>query len=148
MPWYFSIKMMFFPERVKPNFIKNVYYNIIDEGFEFAGGYRFLDRDRVKLNSTITEISEWNQAWLENRHSLGYPNDAKNNYSEDDFYNKNYRQILFKREEYSEIRGFWTDYGNYPQFDLIIPELEVMYYERKGRYSEYFYYQDAISPLV
>ena len=55
MPEYFSLELMFTNERVKPDFVKEIYQYFTDAGFNFSGGYRWIGYNETKVKTTIRE---------------------------------------------------------------------------------------------
>lgn len=110
MPAYFSMTLLFENSRLKPNFVYELYSQIISNGFTFKSGYWF------HKNAKLNEITEWNQKLLDSGFQLGFTQHVRNDYM----------QILFKTEHYSELRGFWTYSGEGIAFNLIIPEHDIL----------------------
>ncbi len=117
MPAYFSMTLSFKNKRIKPNFVNDVYSQIINFGFNFKSGYWF--HQDVNLN----EIIEWNQQLLEKGFKLGYTQHVKHDYM----------QILFETVFYSELRGFWMYSDKEVIFNLLVPEADILNCEG-GRY--------------
>ena len=145
MPEYFSLELMFTNERIKPDFVKDLYQYFTDAGFNFNGGYRWIGYDgtKVKTNkvkTTINVIADWNQKWMEERLRLDF---SKKDVSDDYSYNNDYRQMLFKRKGYSELRCYWTDYNKHPSFKLIIPEYDILFYK-----NDVHYIQNKFEPII
>ena len=136
MPEYLSMEMTFIQKRITPDFIKDTYRQIINAGFGFMGGYRWKNGKRLLIKTTLDEISEWNQARLEERIRLDFP---KTEYDDTD----GYRQILFKREGYSEIRGYLMEYNQFITFELIVPHDDVLFYN-----NGVYYKKDKIEPFI
>jgi len=132
MPAYLSMNMMFTNKRVKPNFIKSIYQQTLGAGFSFLGEFYWENDEPACKSSSLEDISNWNQSHLEDRLQHSHPR-------KDD----GYKQILFQREGYSEIRGFWHDFNRYPAFNIIIPEEDVLFYDKGVRYIE-----DKILPFI
>ena len=110
MPAYFSMTLQFENERIKPDFVRRVYSEIISCGYDFKSGFWFHQ------NANLNEIIEWNQNLLEQGFKLGYTQHVKHDYM----------QILFASEIYSELRGFWMYSDEEIAFDLIIPEGDIL----------------------
>jgi len=132
MPDYLSMDMMFKNERVKSGFIKSIYQQIIDAGFDFFGEFYWEGDEPAFIRSTLEDISNWNQTHLEDRLRLSFP-------EEDD----RYKQILFKREGYSEIRGIWSDFNRHLKFYIIVPEEDVLFYNK-----DVYYIEHKITPFI
>jgi len=113
MPAYFSLEILFSKDRIKPNFVKNIYSIIIESGFIFKSGYWFLE------NSSFDEIINWNQDKLNSHFRLR----TNQNYKE------GYMQIMFDSHLFDEFRGFWMYRDNDIAFNIIIPESEIMEFE-------------------
>ena len=110
MPTYFNMTLQFEKNRLKPDFVKELYFKIISCGFEFKSGYW------VHENASLDEIIAWNQDLLEKGFNLGFTQHVKHDYM----------QILFKSEAYSELRGFWMYRDSSIDFNLIIPEYDIL----------------------
>lgn len=102
--------MLFERKRIKPNFVKEVYSQIIANGFNFKSGYWFHKK------ANIDEIIEWNQKLLDNGFKLSYTQHVKHDYM----------QILFESKLYSELRGFWIYSDEEVTFNLIVPESDIL----------------------
>ena len=133
MPAYLSMKLMFIQQRIKSGFVKNIYQQIIQAGFDFLGEFDDLDDDKpTYFKTTLKDISDYNQTHLEERFRLDFP-------KKDD----QYKPILFQREGYSELRGIWYDFNNHPVFDLSVPEEDVLFYNNGVHYI-----QEKITPFI
>jgi hypothetical protein len=123
---------MFTRERLKPDFIKDIYQHFIDAGFDFIGGHRWELGKSIKIKTTLEEISNWNQVRLEERLISGFPDEK---HSDCDYrYKDECWDILFTGEGYSELRGFWGDYSNHLEFGFIIPENDVLFINKGVHY--------------
>ena len=142
MPAYFHLDMMFTRKRLKPGFIKDIYQQFINASFDFIGGLRREQYKGIRYETTIEEISNWNQSHLEERVISDFP-DEKNIYDGDYGYKDECRQIFFKMEGYSELRGYWNDYNNHLRFCLIVPEDDVLFIEKGVRYI-----QNKLMPFI
>ena len=110
MPAYFSMSVLFKHGRVKPNFVKEFYAQVISDEFRFKSGYLRHE------NAHLDEITEWNQKWLEKCRILGY----KYYHKHDDI------QMIFQTEYYSELRGYWYYSHEEVSFNLIVPEYDIL----------------------
>ena len=109
MPAYFTLTMQFEKKRIHPDFVKEVYSQMISCGFDFKSGYM------IHENASLDEIIDWNQKRIDVGFVLGYTQ----------HYKHDYMQILFQTEYYSELRGYWM-YFDEVAFNLIIPEGSIM----------------------
>ena len=144
MPAYLSMRMVFSNERIKPGFIKGIHQYFIDAGFEFSGGFHWTDTGHAVIDTTLDEISEHNQSVIENKLQLGFPKIDYDDYDEE--YNNSYRQILFKREGYSELRGILGAGKVCTGFTLLIPEDDVKY--PTGERGTFCYLKDKTAPFA
>jgi len=146
MPAYLSMYMVFTHRRIKASFIMNAYKQIIDAGFNFLGEYyrsddEYDDHEPAYRVTTLESIADWNQANLEDRLRQGFP---KINYRTDGIDADKYKQILFQREGYSEVRGIWWDYSKHSSFCLVVPEDDVLFYSN----GNIHYIHDKIAPFT
>jgi len=143
LPEYFGLELMFTQERIKPDFVKDIYQYFIDAGFNFYGGFRWIGYNGTKVKTTIDVIADWNQKLMEERLSLDFPKKENSDNSDDYTYNNDYRQMLFKRKGYSELRCYWSDFNKYPSFRLIIPEYDILFYKNGVHYI-----QNKLEPII
>lgn len=127
MPTYFDVTLLFKKERLKSNFVKNLYYKIISCGFEFKSGFWFHE------DANFNEIIEWNQNLLEQGFKLGFTQHVKHDYM----------QILFESQIYSQLRGFWTYSEKEISFSLIVPEYDII----KEDENYIYFIKEKIDPL-
>lgn len=99
--------------------VRRLYSAIISKGYDFKSGYWAHE------NATLEEIIRWNQAKLEQGFKLGFTQHVKHDYM----------QIIFD-SRYSELRGFWTFSPEQIEFDLIIPERDVLKYSNDSIVSD------------
>lgn len=102
--------MLFEHNRIKPNFVKEIYSQIIACGFDFKSGYWF------HKDANFDEIIEWNQGRLESGFRLGLTQHVKHGYM----------QILFESKYFSELRGYWIYSDKDVVFNLIVPESDIL----------------------
>ena len=146
--WRFYLQMFFIKERIKPNFVRDIYQLIIDAGFEFASGYVTEGDGSYRDIDTLEEIVEYNQARFEERLVAGFP---KEDYHYDTVYDYElgYRHIYFRREGFKDLDGSWNENDGHPTFTLCMEEYDVMFKkEVPGQtYREDFYIREKIEPL-
>lgn len=65
MPAYFELEMMFTRERLKSGFVKDIYQHLIEAGFDFLGRHGWNRFKGIIIETTLDEITNWNQACLE-----------------------------------------------------------------------------------
>ena len=153
--WCFYVQMFFIKERIKPNFVRDIYQTIIDTGFAFDGGSavegKFDDEGkRIRRNITsLEEIYEYNQTRFEQRLRDGFPDDAWDVDTEYD-HELGYRHIYFKRDGFSSgLHGYWHDHNGHPAFSICIEEFDVEFKKAvPGKtYKETMYIKEKIEPL-
>ena len=112
MPAYFSLSLEFSRKEISADFMRN-FHNVLElAGLPFKSGYWHSEREDLQ------KILAWNQKKLEQDFKLGYDENGAHDY----------RQMLFRSDDFSEVRGFWLN--RYPvreefTFEIIIPESEL-----------------------
>ena len=126
MPAYFSMTIHFEHKRIEPDFVREIYSQIMSNGFGFKSGFWF-HRD-----ANLDEIIKWNQKLLEKGFKLGFTQHVKHDYM----------QILFLTNHYSELRGYWHYSDKEVTFSLIVPEGDILNCEGGS-----FFLKDKVMPL-
>ena len=136
-------------KRISSTFFIDVHRYFVAAGFDFLGSRKidFNNNDFNFIDTTLEELSNRNQAMYEEEVRLNFPKKAfeSENIDSDEFYETNYKQIVFKREGCSELLGIWTADKDGIMLSLLMPEDEISFYMKgAGR----FYNQDKITPLA
>jgi hypothetical protein len=126
MPAYFSLVVSFDKIRLYPNFVKDIYNIMFENGFGFKSGYWNSENDNLE------KIISWNQKLLEKGFRLGYKQNVKNDY----------KQVLFNTDLYSELRAYWLCYKDEIIFRIIILEADMLEYEGGN-----FFIEEKLDPI-
>lgn len=126
MPAYFSMTIQIRAERLTDSYVEQMYSSIMELGYSFKSGFWFHE------NATYNEIVDWNQKKLEQGFRLGYTEHGSHDYM----------QILFDAKEYEVMRCFWRHMGDAVEFEVIVPEYEILNFE-----DDCTIRQDMIEPL-
>ncbi len=102
MPTYFSITFSFKHHRISNHFVSDLYQKI-SEVFPFKSGY--WDAEDLSYDDLVN----WNQAQLTGDHE-----------------DSDLKQVLFQSNHFSELRGIWYYTQDEIEFELIMPENEIL----------------------
>lgn len=115
MPAYFEMSLQFQQKDFYPGFMVDFNAHLSWAGLRFSSG--FLKDEGLSQ----VEIADWNQKQMEKDFKLGWST----------CHLSGYKQMLYKFEGYTEVRGYWAcewnrclDSGLFTYF-IIIPESEV-----------------------
>lgn len=116
MATYFCITFEYSKNRLTNHTVSEFYYNLINNGFSFKGGYCGSEKN------TLEEIINWNQQKLNDDFQLEYT----------EHYTHDYKQVLFNLYGFSVARLFILNLkkNDYFSFELIIPEDDFLQIKR------------------
>lgn len=115
MPAYFAIDFAYRKSDIIDTTFKSFVQNLIRFGLLFKSGFWHAEND------SFDDIINWNQQKLKSNFILGYK----------EHYSKDYKQILFNYEGFSEVRLFISLDASLDSFsfELIVPEEDLYRYE-------------------
>ena len=113
MPGYFSIGLVFRRKDLCPTFVADFHDALTRAGLPFRSGFWGCE------DSTLPEITAWNQAKLEGNFRLGFT----------EHHSHGYQQVLFDCDGFSQVRGFWQNRcpgADQFSFYIIVPEDDLL----------------------